>query len=60
MKPAGDTVREDGNTTVVEFVQFLYIQLAEMPSLTHLCFILLGQHSRTSIFTEKIPAPIEN
>lgn len=46
-------------TTVVESVQSLYVQMAEVCSLTHLHAALLGQHCRTSIITEKIPATKE-
>lgn len=44
------------NTTVVEFVQPLNIQLAEPRPLTYLYPCILGQHGRTSILAEEIPA----
>lgn len=44
------------NTTVVEFVQSLYIQLAEIFSLAHFYVTIFRQHGRASIFTEVEPA----
>ncbi len=44
---------------MVQSVQFLYIQLAEMCPLTNMHSALPGQHSRTSIYAKKIPATKE-